>query len=74
MQMQSIESLILTSTLNFLAKILNLYPNNFQFLIKNERLPRILRLGLIEIGHKKIQEKISVFSKSLCTKNEQQIM
>ena len=70
MQFQPLESVILTGTLNFLAKILNLYPNNFQFLMKNEKLSHILRLGLIEIGHKKIQDKISIFSRNLCTKIE----
>lgn len=39
-------------------------------MLKNDKLQQILRLGLIEIGHKKIQDKISIFSRNLCTKIE----
>ena len=60
MQFSPLETVILTVSLNFLAKILNLYPKNFQYILKNDKLQQILRLGLIEIGHKKIQEKIVV--------------
>lgn len=74
MQFQPLETVMLTGTLNFLAKILNLYPSNFQFLMKNEKLLQILKLGLIEIGHKRIQDKISIFSRNFCTKIEQQIV
>ena len=54
MQFQPLETVILTVSLNFLAKILNLYPKNFNYMMKNDKLQQILRLGLIEIGHKKI--------------------
>ena len=70
MQFSPLETVILTVSLNFLAKILNLYPKNFQYILKNDKLQQILRLGLIEIGHKKIQEKISIFSRNLFTKIE----
>lgn len=66
--------MLLTATLNFLTKLLTVYPGTFQFLMQNEDLVDILKLGLIDIGQRKIQDKISIFSRNLCTKIEQLII
>lgn len=62
LQHRPVETVILTASLNFLTKILTCTPASFQTLARNEQFSKILKLGLIDVYQRKVQEKIEIFS------------
>lgn len=69
MQFSPLQTVILTVALNFLSKILNIQPQNLHVMLKDDCLQQILKLGLIDIGHMKIQDKMFKFSSNLFQSN-----
>lgn len=57
---------VLAQATNFLVKVAAVYPNAFLHTLADDpRLINIIRLGLVELGHKKIQERIAHFCRQL---------
>jgi hypothetical protein len=72
-QTENIDINMLNSGLSFLNKILQMHPSRFDIMCQQNLFENMLKLGLMEIAQKRIQEKIQLFAVTLCTKVEQQI-
>lgn len=59
---------MLTTTLNFLVRILQMSPRDFEVLNQQGQFEQMLKYGLIEISQKRIQEKMQYFATTLCAK------
>lgn len=68
LQTQQFDTSVLTTTLNFLVKILQMSPRDFDVLNQEHQFEQMLKYGLIEISQKRIQEKMQFFAATLCAK------